>query len=128
MIRINNFKWLPKDGAIKKAFNYFQPAVRYTLDDIMELPAAYVPPPIQTELSAEQKRVYDGLRKHATALIAKGEVNAMNAGVLMSKLLQVSCGWIYDSKRNIYNLDGGARPASARRILSTARRVRSSSL
>jgi SNF2 family DNA or RNA helicase len=120
MIKVSTFKWLPKQGAIDKAFNYFQPAVRYTLDDIMELPEAYVPPPIQTELGKDQKRIYDDLRKHATSLIAKGEINALNAGVLMSKLLQVSCGWIYDSKRNIYKLDGDARLEALTDIIDAA--------
>ena len=120
MYRITPWKWVPKPGAIEKAFNYFQPAVRYTLDDIMELPEAYVPPPIMTDLGKEQRRIYDSLRKHATALIAKGEITAMNAGVLMSKLLQVSAGWLYDSKRNIYRLDGDARLQALTDIIDAA--------
>ena len=59
MYRINQFKWVNKTGAIEKAFNYFQPSVRYTLDDITELPEAVVPPPQQTELGNEQRRIYD---------------------------------------------------------------------
>jgi SNF2 family DNA or RNA helicase len=120
MIRINNFRWLPKEGAIAKAFDYFQPAVRYTLDDIMELPEAYVPPPIQTELGKDQKRIYDDLRKYSLSLTAKGEITALNAGVLMSKLLQVSCGWLYDSKRNIHKLDGSARLQALTDIIDAA--------
>lgn len=109
MYKITDFKWVNKPGAIDKAFAYFQPAVRFTLDDIMELPEAHVPPPQPTALGPDQKRIYDSLRKHATALIASKEVTAMNAGVLMGKLLQASAGWIYDSKRNVYRLDGDAR-------------------
>ena len=108
-VRITNFKWLNKPGAIEKAFNYFQPSVRYTLDDIMELPEAVIPPPMETALSPEQKRVYTSLRKYATAAVASKEVNAMNAGVLMSKLLQVSTGWLYDSKHVGHSLGGEAR-------------------
>lgn len=109
MYRINQFKWVNKTGAIDKAFNYFQPSVRYTLDDITELPDAIVPPPQQTELGKEQRRIYDELRKYSVTLIRKGEVNAMNAGVLMGKLLQVSAGWLYDSKHVAHQLDGEAR-------------------
>ena len=108
-VRITNFKWLNKPGAIEKAFNYFQPSVRYTLDDIMELPEAVIPPPMETALSPEQKRVYTSLRKFATAAVASKEINAMNAGVLMSKLLQVSTGWLYDSKHTAHSLGGEAR-------------------
>jgi SNF2 family DNA or RNA helicase len=109
MVRITQFKWANKPGAIDKAFSYFQPSVRYTLDDIMELPEAVVPPPQQTEMSAEQKRVYEDLRKYAGALVTSKEITALNAGVLMSKLLQVSTGWVYDSKRQIHHLGGEAR-------------------
>lgn len=107
--RITQFKWVNKPGAIDKAFDYYQPAVRYTLDDIMELPEAVVPPPLQTDLSHEQHRVYDSIRKYATALVAAKEITAMNAGVVMSKLLQASVGWIYDSKRVAHALGGEAR-------------------
>lgn len=108
-VRVSQFKFLNKPGAIERAFNYFQPSVRYTLDDIMELPAAVVPPPMETELSNEQRRLYSELRKYAVAKVAKGEITALNAGVLMSKLLQVSAGWLYDSKHVGHDLNGTAR-------------------
>jgi SNF2 family DNA or RNA helicase len=120
MYRVSQFKWVNKAGAIDRAFEYFQPAVRYTLDDIMELPEAYVPPPIQTGLGPEQKRIYDSLRKYAIAQIATGEITGMNAGVVMSKLLQTSSGWLYDSKRNIYKLDGDARLQALTDIIDAA--------
>jgi SNF2 family DNA or RNA helicase len=109
MFKVSQFKWVNKVGAIDKAFDYMQPSVRYTLDDIMELPEAYVPPPQYTELSDEQKRIYDSIRKYCTVMVANKEITAMNAGVVMAKLLQASAGWIYDSKRNIYQIGGEAR-------------------
>ena len=120
MYRITQFKWVNKTGAIEKAFNYFQPAVRYTLDDITELPEAIVPPPQSTALGEQQQRIYTDLRKYATAKIAKGEINTQNAGVLMSKLLQVSAGWLYDSKGDIHALDGGARLDALADIIDAA--------
>lgn len=120
MFRVTQFKWVPKQGAVEKAFDYFQPAVRYTLDDIMELPEAYVPPPLQTGLGSEQKRIYDSLRKYAIAQIGAGEITGMNAGVVMGKLLQTSAGWLYDSKRNIYKLDGDARLQALTDIIDAA--------
>ena len=119
-VRITQFKYLNKPGAIEKAFNYFQPSVRYTLDDIMELPEAVIPPPMETALSPEQKRVYTSLRKFATAAVAAKEINAMNAGVLMSKLLQVSTGWLYDSKHTAHDLDGRARLEALADIIDAA--------
>jgi SNF2 family DNA or RNA helicase len=120
MYRITQFKWVNKVGAIEKAFNYFQPAVRYTLDDITELPEAIVPPPLSTELGPQQRRIYDELRKYATTKIASGEINAANAGVVMGKLLQVSAGWLYDSKHQTHALDGEARLDALTDIIDAA--------
>jgi SNF2 family DNA or RNA helicase len=120
MYRLTQFKWVNKQGAIDKAFNYMQPAVRYTLDDITELPDAVVPPPLSTELGENQQRIYTDLRKYAVAKIAKGEITAMNAGVLMGKLLQVSAGWLYDSSGVSHQLDGGARLEALADIIDAA--------
>lgn len=120
MIKITQFKWVNKQGAIDKAFDYFQPAVRYTLDDITELPEAHVPPPQETALSEEQRRIYDSIRKYCTAMIESKEITALNAGVVMSKLLQVSAGWIYDSKRRIFELGGEARLQALADIIEAA--------
>ena len=120
MYRLSQFKWVNKVGAIERAFQYMQPAVRYTLDDVTELPEAVVPPPLSTELGENQRRIYDDLRKYATTQIAKGEINAVNAGVLMGKLLQVSAGWLYDSKRHVHQLDGEARLNALTDIIDAA--------
>src|SRR6185436_8700004 len=40
MIRVNTFKWAPKQDATDRAFKALQPAVRFTLDDVVELPEA----------------------------------------------------------------------------------------
>ena len=109
MYRISQFKWVNKPGAIDKAFNYFQPAVRFTLDDVTELPPAYVPPPQMTAMDAKQQKIYNDIRKFASTMVANKEITAMNAGVVMSKLLQISCGWLYDSKHTPHCLGGDAR-------------------
>jgi SNF2 family DNA or RNA helicase len=108
MIKVSNFKWVPKRGAVERAFNYMQPSVRYTLDDIMELPE-FVSQTIETAMSDEQVRVYGDLRKHCAAMVANGQITAANAGVVMSKLLQVSSGWLYDSNKKAHDLGGSDR-------------------
>ena len=120
MFKVTQFKWVNKVGAVDQAFDYFQPAVRYTLDDIMELPDAVVPPPQETALSDEQRRIYNSIRKYCTAMIASKEITALNAGVVMSKLLQVSAGWIYDSKRHIFALGGDDRLQALTDIIEAA--------
>jgi SNF2 family DNA or RNA helicase len=119
-VKVSQFKWANKIGAIEKAFAYMQPSVRYTLDDIMELPDAVVPPPMDTGLSPDQRKVYDLLRKHAVAAVKGGEITAMNAGVVMSKLLQVSSGWVYGKNRHVHDLGGSDRLQALADIIDAA--------
>ena len=123
MLKVSDFKWLPKKDATDRAFAALQPAVRYTLDDVMELPEELPPRLIQVGMGKEQTRVYDELRKHAYVLVKNKEITAMNAGVVLMKLLQVSSGYVY-SKDTVVELDNGARlQALEDLILSTDRKV-----
>jgi SNF2 family DNA or RNA helicase len=108
MVKISNFKWLPKKDAITKAFAYMQPSVRYTLDDIAELPE-FVSQTIEAAQSKEQARVYTDLRRHCVTMVQSGTITAANAGVVMSKLLQVSAGWLYDSAKAAHDMGATAR-------------------
>jgi SNF2 family DNA or RNA helicase len=103
MVKVSNFKYVPKRDAVAKAFQYMQPSVRYTLDDILELPE-FVSRKVDTAMSKEQSRVYGELRKHCATMVATGQITAVNAGVVMSKLLQASVGWLYDSKKVAHDL------------------------
>ena len=120
MYKVSQFKWVNKPGAIDKAFNYFQPAVRYTLDDVTELPPAYVPPPQQTAMDPRQQKIYDDIRKYASTMVMNKEINAMNAGVVLGKLLQISCGWLYDNGHKAHQIGGDARLDALADIIENA--------
>jgi SNF2 family DNA or RNA helicase len=109
MVKFGNFKYVPKKDAVDKAYMALQPAVRYTLDDVLELPDV-VERFVDVPMGKKQATIYDTLHKTALALVNQGEtVTAANAGGIMSKLLQVSCGWVYATTGNIAELDNGTR-------------------
>ena len=108
MHRVTQFKWMPKPDAVEKAFAVMQPAVRYTLDDVVELPEC-VERTVDVEMGAKQAKVYKSLVDHAHAAIAAKEVTAANAGAVMNKLLQVSTGWVYSSDGATVPLDNEKR-------------------
>jgi SNF2 family DNA or RNA helicase len=90
-----------------------QPAVRFSLDDVVELPDL-IERTIDIELGKKQKEVYDQLRQHAYAAVQSGEVTAANAGAVLMKLLQVSLGYVYGKDpatgdRTVVTLDNAAR-------------------
>lgn len=108
MIKINQFKWVPKRESTKTAMSALQPNVRYTLDDIMELPA-FISRVIDVEMGPKQTKVYDALRRDCQAMLANGTIKAANAGAVMSKLLQVSLGCVYMEDGSTLKLDNDNR-------------------
>lgn len=102
------FKWENRDGAEEKAIAYMKPSIRFTLSDIVELPEKvmqYVPVP----LGKKQKEVYDAMRTQALALIGNQQVDALNAGAVLSKLLQIALGWVYTRDKQVIELDNQER-------------------
>lgn len=108
MTRITQFKYLPKPGAVEVAYSVMQPAVRFTMDDVQELPE-FVSRTVDIPLGPKQTKVYKALTAACHAAIDKHEITAANAGAVMMKLLQVATGWVYDKDRNTVPLDGHAR-------------------
>lgn len=100
MYKVSQFTWKPKEDAIERAFNVMQPAVRFTLDDVVELPDI-IERNVDVDMGAVQLKTYKDLVLHAQALVQGGmEINAANAGAVMMKLLQVSMGWVYTKDAN----------------------------
>jgi len=108
MVKVSNFKWVPRPDAVGKAFAALQPAVRYTLEDVMELPEV-VERAIEVPMGVKQAEVYSKMVAHSKFMIAAGEVTASNAGVLVTKLLQIALGYVYDNHKAVIKLDNDAR-------------------
>ena len=109
MLQVSQFKWVPRNDAHETVSQVLQPAVRFTLDDIVELPPV-LEREIEVPMGKRQKEVYDALKQHASALLKEGTITAANGGVVFSKMLQVSLGWVYaDRDREIIPLDNKER-------------------
>ena len=102
------YLWLPKPDAVDTAFKWMQPSVRFSLDDVVELPPI-TSRTIDVDLSPPQKKVYDKIRRECQAMIASHTITAVNAGVAMSKLLQVAGGWVYTKPPEFVRLDASPR-------------------
>lgn len=109
MVQVSQFKWVPRNDAAVTVSKLLQPSVRFSLDDVAELPPAYERE-LQVPMGSRQQAVYNALKEHASALLKEGTITAANGGVVFSKLLQVSLGWVYaDKDREIIALDNVAR-------------------
>lgn len=123
MFKIGAFKYIPKKDATEKVFDVMQPSVRFTLGDVVELPDL-VERTIDVDMGPKQAKVYAQMKEHAIAQVAANEITAMNAGAVLSKLLQISTGYVYTRDKRVVALDNGERmTALVDAINSTDRKV-----
>lgn len=108
MFKVSQFRWVAKPNALDTVHAVMQPAVRYTLDDIVELPEL-IERTIDIEMGPKQKTVYEQMERHAAAMLTEGTVDAMNAGAVLSKLLQISTGYVYTRDGSTIPLDNDNR-------------------
>tara|TARA_A100001234_G_C12628202_1_gene387057 strand:- start:304 stop:1839 length:1536 start_codon:yes stop_codon:yes gene_type:complete len=94
MVKITQFKWVPKDSSVKTVFNALQPAIRFTKEECLDLPDM-VYTKREVEMSRQQKKYYQELRDRMIMQAAGEQITAPNAAVNMNKLLQISCGAVY---------------------------------
>ena len=90
MLRVSTFRWVTRKDANDVVFAAMQPAVRFTLDDVMELPpTSYVDR--EVVLDPKAQKAYDLMFRKLRMLADDGRsITAVNEGVLHSKLLQVA--------------------------------------
>lgn len=108
MTQLSQFIWRPKPDAVDKAFAMMQPSVRYTLEDVTELPEI-VERIVDVPLSKQQEKTYGDVRRDLVAYVKDKTVKAVNAGVALGKLTQVSGGWVYTKNPEFVTLDAEPR-------------------
>ncbi|MAS59537.1 MAG: hypothetical protein CMQ07_00275 [Gammaproteobacteria bacterium] len=100
MQQLSQFRWIPKENASDIVFNALQPAIRFTKEECLDLPEmTYVKRKV--ELTKQQTKYYEMLRKQLVMKVGDDEISAVNAAATMNKLLQISAGAVYTD-------DGGA--------------------
>ena len=123
MYKLTQFKWAPKQGALDRVFEVMQPAVRFTLDDVMELPDL-IERTVDIEMGPKQAKVYKQMEEQAHTMVQSQEITAMNAGAVLNKLLQISTGYVYTREGDVVTLDNDERlTALVDAVNSTDRKV-----
>lgn len=102
------FKWEARPGAVEQAVAHMQPSVRYSLDDVLELPSV-VTQYAEIAMGTRQAQIYRAMKNQAVALVNGNKIDALNAGAVMSKLLQIALGWVYTREGNTVQLDNDER-------------------
>lgn len=108
MAQVSTFRWVPRKDSKEVVYELMQPAVRFKRDDCVELPPVSYDTR-EAPLTPEQKRIYTEMMRHMKMAFAAGEVDAANEGVLMSKLLQITTGFVYTRDGKAVEIDNHTR-------------------
>ena len=106
MMKIGQWKFVPRPESTEIVKHILQPSVRYTRDECFDLPETIVQTR-QVALTPEQKKHYEQMLKHFVTEMAKervvgGTITAVNEAVKVQKLVQIACGVAYgDDGQNI---------------------------
>jgi SNF2 family DNA or RNA helicase len=104
MIKVTQFKWVPKKGWEDECFKIMRPCIRYTLEDNIDLPpVSYITH--QVTMSTKQKKVYDSIMQTCKAQAEEGDIVALNEAVKLGKLLQAATGVVYTSEGREVDLE-----------------------
>lgn len=104
MLKLTQYKWVPKVNAKELVHEVLQPAIRFTKAECLDLPDQLVVSR-DVPLTAQQQVYYDRIKKDMVAQAAGEAITAANAAGLLNKLLQVSQGAVYTDNRDVVDFD-----------------------
>lgn len=94
MQKVTTFRWIPRADSLETCRRVLQPSIRFSLDECKDLPDTNFVGR-KTTLTKQQEKAFKEMKDQAVTVFAGGEVTAANTAVMLSKLLQISCGVVY---------------------------------
>lgn len=101
-------KWVPKPTAADTVHKMMQPAIKFDKADVLDVPTPQIEF-LDVELSPKQEALYTEVKKKQIATVNGATLTAVNAGVLLGKLLQISAGVVRDDNGEVILLDPAPR-------------------
>lgn len=105
-VAYNIQEWREKPGARETVADLLADiTVRYALRDCVDVPKNFVPPPRRVRLNKALRTQYDTMVREALLQLDTGEIEALNAISLRTKLLQIASGAVYGNDGQYHLLD-----------------------
>lgn len=108
MVKITQYKWVPRQGSHEIAYRALQPAIRFRKADCLSLPPVTFSNR-EVGLSAEQEKAYGEMKTHMVTTTALSTLSAANAADRASKLRQILCGAVKTGEDTYEMYDHGPR-------------------
>jgi SNF2 family DNA or RNA helicase len=121
MNKLTMFKWAPKPDASKTVHDALQPAIRFSKEQCLDLPPV-ITMTREVPMTPQQNKYYRLLKEQLMVRAAGETITAVNAGVAVNKLLQISCGAAYTDEREVVEFDAGPRLAVLEEVLEETNR------
>lgn len=110
MRKVSMFKWIPREGSTQKMFDAMQPAIRYAKKDCLDLPpVTYLDR--ECSLSTIQNHWYQIMKTKLVVYAQEHQITAVNAAILLGKLLQICAGAVKTDDGEYLGLDVAPRLA-----------------
>ena len=116
MHKLTQFTYKPKETAKDTVFRALQPAVRFTKEECLDLPDIIYTKRF-VEMTPQQKKYYDTLKKQMLMQVAGEAVTSANAAINMNKLLQISAGAVYTDDGDSIEFDIRSRYQALRETI-----------
>lgn len=116
MYKISQFRWIPRPEATEIVHSALQPAIRFTKAECLDLPEMMYTRR-HVELSKQQMKYYEAMRKQMMIEAAGESVTSANAAVKIGRLLQISSGAVYSDTGNILEFDISSRYKVLREVI-----------
>jgi SNF2 family DNA or RNA helicase len=108
MIKVGQFRWVPKPGSKEYVHSILQPAIRFEKSQCLDLPpVTYVDR--DAPLTPQQVKYYNILKKQMLFEADGEEISAVNAAVQINKLLQIAGGAVYSDSKEVIEFDVSER-------------------
>jgi hypothetical protein len=121
MLKLTQFKWAPKPDAAEQVFAALQPAIRFNKAQCLDLPPV-ITVTRDVPMTPQQSKYYRLLKEQMMVRAAGETISAVNAGVAVSKLLQISCGAAYTDDKEVVEFDASPRLAVLEEVLQETQR------
>lgn len=103
MTQVNQFKWLPKPDSAQTVHKVMQPAVRFSIDECLDLPPQVFITK-EAEMTKEQQTAYKHMMSSLQAEYGEGKITAMNEAIKASKLMQIALGTVYTDDKEVVEI------------------------
>lgn len=99
MIQLAPYIWIPNEKAEEIVHSALQPAIRYSLEDCLDIPDITYEYR-EFEMEKRQAKLYKEMYNHQIAEYNNGLIVASTAAVKFTKLLQIAGGCVYNNDGN----------------------------